>query len=413
MRERLVVTLVSMTVGMLAVFGIIRAYSTADLVHEQQTAAVGQAADLAAVAIAARGAQPVNESFLSSLTHDKQAVAYVDARGITTRAGTVGGDSDDVAATRPVEGGGQVTLTQAASVGSDQVSKALLPLVLLGLGLALVAAIIGSLLARRFAYPFRRLADDAARIGDGHFDVDIHRSSIREAADLGDALQSAAHQLDALVRRERELAVVASHELRTPITALRLSLEDLTLWPQTPADVAEELQHSLAEVDRLSRVVTTLLQRGDDGRMGATVAVDLSVLAAQAVQRWSERAEAQGRRIVLAPSEPTITRIVRAPVDQVVDILIDNALRHGHGAITLDAVTMGPYLAIRVADEGPRTFDTGVLHPSPTGAEAGLTRAATHAESLGGLLAVGDVDTMRVSLVLPRPDAAHAGDSVE
>lgn len=410
MRERLVVTLVSMTVGTLLLFGVVRAYSTADLVRDHQDTLVSHAADVAAVAIAARESDqpPVTPSFLSSLAYPKQAIAYTDGAGTTIRSGTIDRDDDDVTATRSVEGGGRVVVTQAASVGSERVSDALLPLVLLALGLSTLAAIIGSLLARRFAYPFRKLADDAIRIGDGHFDVDVHHSYIREAADLGNALRRAAAQLDSLVRRERELAVVASHELRTPITALRLSLEDLTLWPQTPPEVAEELQHSLAEVDRLSGVVTRLLERGDEGHLGAAADVDLRTIAASGVDRWAERARAQGRQIVLAPSEPTMTRIVRAPVDQVVDVLIENALAHGVGTVTVDVVTLGPYLAIRVADESPRAFETGALHVSPAGPEAGLTRAATHAESLGGFVAVGDADTTRVSLVLPHPDAPRA-----
>lgn len=406
MRDRLVVTLVSMTVGMLLVFGAVRAYSTADLVQEHQEATVRQAADLAAIALAARpGDSPVTPSFLASLAHDEQSVTYVDPAGVRITSGDVERGDDDISVTRSVEGGGTVTLTQSGSVSSDQVSEALLPLVLLGLVLVLIAAVIGSLLARRFASPFRRLADDAIRIGNGDFDVEVHRSSIREAADLGQALRSAATQLDTLMQRERELAVVASHELRTPITALRLSLEDLTMWPQTPPEVAEELQHSLAEVDRLSGVVTTLLERGDDGRLGTLVDVDLRDVAAAAIKRWSDQARAQGRGIVLAPSEPSVARVVRATVDRVVDILIENALEHGAGTITVDVVSQESHLGIRVADEGQRAIDTGVVHVSPAGREASLTHAATQAESLGGFVAVGDAATTRVLLALPRPVA--------
>ncbi|MCW2770864.1 MAG: hypothetical protein JWR27_2297 [Aeromicrobium sp.] len=399
MRERLVVTLVTMTVAMLFVFGVVRAYSTANLVQEQQRTAVGQTADIAAVAIAGLGNRPVTTTFLGDLAHRDQTITYVDPDGTTLRTGA--SSDDDLRATRAIEGGGRITLSEDPSVTTDRVSDALLPLVLLGLGLAAISALIGSLLARRLAYPFRRLADDATRIGDGHFDVDVHHSSIREAEVLGNALRKAAAQLDAMVRRERQLAVVASHELRTPITALRLSLEDLTLWPQTPPEVAEELQHGLAEVDRLSGVVTTLLDSGTE-HLGATVRLDLNVLAAAAVERWADRARSQGRRLELGPSEPAWTSVVPAPVDSVLDVLIENALQHGTGTIEVDVVTVGPHLGLRVTDEGDRAFDTGVVHESPAGADAGLTDAATRAESLGGFLAVGDVATTRVMLALPR-----------
>jgi signal transduction histidine kinase len=294
-----------------------------------------------------------------------------------------------------------VTVTEAGSVQSDLVAGALLPLVLLALGLAVVAAVIGWLLARRLALPFRRLAEDATRIGDGHFDIDVHHSSIREAEDLGNALRLAAGQLDSLVKRERELTVIASHELRTPLTALRLSLEDLTLWPQTPPDVAEELQRSLTEVDRLSGVVTTLLERGDERHLGSTSDVDLNELASDAVDRWKDQVTSRGRRIELSLSDPAPARVVRAPLDQVLDVLIDNALNHGAGTITVAFARAGGRLQFSVGDEGPRALDTGVVHESPAGVGASITDAATRAEAVGGFLAVADVPTTRMLLALP------------
>ncbi|MET1038045.1 MAG: HAMP domain-containing sensor histidine kinase [Aeromicrobium sp.] len=401
MRERLVVTLVAMTVGLIVVFGAVRAYSTADLVQDQERELVTRSADLIAATVAAHGDADVTAGFLSGLTRPAQTLTYVNTAGATIRSGAAAGHDDDISVSREVVGGGQVTLTQASSVSSDRVSDELLPLVLLGVGLAVIAAVVGWLLAQRFAYPFRRLAADAQRIGAGHFDVDVHRSSIREAADMGDALRRAAQQLDSLMQRERELAVVASHELRTPLTALRLSLEDLTMWPQTPPDVAEELQHSLAEVDRLSGVVTNLLERGDGRHLGATSDIDLNVVASEAAERWSDRAALDGRRIELVRSAAAPARVVRSPLDRVVDILIDNALVHGTGTVTVAFERAGGHLQYSVTDEGPRALETGVVHTSPAGAGADLTDAATQAESLGGFLAVADVPTTRLLLVLP------------
>ncbi|MCW2840396.1 MAG: hypothetical protein JWR55_1879 [Aeromicrobium sp.] len=400
MRERLVVTLVAMTVAVISIFGAVRAYSTADLVEDQDRMMVQQSADLVAAAVEARGDAHVTEEFLSALAHPEQAITYVTADGTTIGSGTVDRHDDDISATRDADDG-RVTLRQSASVSSDRLAAELLPLVLLALSLAVIAGVIGWLLARRLAYPFRRLAADAQRIGAGHFDVDVHRSSIREAADMGDALRNAAGQLDALVRRERELAVVASHELRTPLTALRLSLEDLTLWPQTPPDVGDELQHSLAEVDRLGNVITTLLERGDGRHLGVTSDVDLNVVAADAVDRWKDRARSLGRPIALAASDPAPARVVRAPLDNVLDILIENALSHGTGTVTVAFGRAHGRLEYSVSDEGPRAFETGVVHASPAGADAGLSDAATQAESLGGFVAVADSPTTQIRLVLP------------
>lgn len=405
MRERLVVTLMSVTVGILVVFGVVRAYSTADLVRDQQRDSIAQSADISAVAIAAReqGAEPVTADFLASLAGSDRLVTYVDDQGRRTSGGAkgvTGTDDADLRASKPVQGGGRVTVAEDGSVQSDRVSGALLPLVLLALALAVVAAVIGSLLARRLAYPFRRLADDAKRIGDGHFDVDVHHSSIKEAEELGDALRRAAAQLGSLVQRERELAVVASHELRTPITALRLSLEDLTLWPQTPPDVAAELQHSLTEIDRLSGVVSSLLEQGARSHLGNVTTTDLGELVGEVAARWSDRAAAVGRSVVAGGSDAITLPLHRASVDQVLDVLVDRALEHGTGTVTVDAARFSTHARIRVTDESERVLATGILH-----AEAGpeLAAAADQAESIGGFIGVGDAPNSVLILALPWP----------
>ncbi len=406
MRSRLIVTLVALTAGILVVFGVVRGLSTADLVRDQQRDGLQQSATLTSVAIAAqdRGPDDVTADFLAALAGRHRVVTYVDPAGSTTSGGTADVDSGDLSASAVVDGGGRVTVTESGSVQSERVWDALLPLVLLTVGLVIVAAVIGTLLARRLAHPFRRLAEDAARIGDGHFDTDVHRSRVREADDLGTALRRAAGQLGTLVERERELSVVASHELRTPLTALRLSLEDLTLWPQTPPDVAAELQHSLAEVDRLSGVVTSLLERGDGSHLGTVTQTDLALLAEQTAARWSDRARAAGRTIHAGPSDEISLPIVRTSVDQVLDALVERALADGTGAVTIDAVRHRSHARLRVLDESDRTLATGIVQASPAGQTGtGLVAAATQAESLGGFVGVEDAATTGLVLALPWP----------
>ena len=405
MRERLVVTLVSMTVGILVVFGVVRAYSTADLVREQQRDSVAQSAEASAVAITAReqGPQPVTADFLASLAGSDRRVTYVDGQGRSVSGGAkevTADDDGDLQASRPVPGGGRVMVSEDGSVQSDRVSGALLPLVLLALVLAVAAAVIGSLLARRLAHPFRRLAENAKRIGDGHFDIEVHHSSIKEAEELGNALRRAAGQLGGLVDRERELAVIASHELRTPITALRLSLEDMTLWPQTPPDVVAELEHSMIEVDRLSGVISSLLEQGPRSHLGNVTQTDLGDVVDDAAARWSDRAKALGRTIVAGGSDAISLPLHRSSVDKVLDVLVDRALKHGTGTVTVDAARFSTHARIRVADESERTLSTGILH-----AEAGpeLASAADQAESIGGFVGVDDVPNSVLVLALPWP----------
>ena len=403
MRERLVVTLVSMTVGILVVFGVVRAYSTADLVREQQRDSVAQSAEASAVAITAReqGPEPVTADFLASLAGSDRRVSYVDGQGRRVSGGAKGVTTDDdLQASRPVAGGGRVTVSEDGSVQSDRVSGALLPLVLLALVLALAAAVVGSLLARRLAHPFRRLAENAKRIGDGHFDIDVHHSSIKEAEELGDALRRAAGQLGGLVERERELAVIASHELRTPITALRLSLEDMTLWPQTPPDVVAELEHCMTEIDRLSGVVSSLLEQGARSHLGNVTQTDIGELVDEVAARWSDRAKALGRTVVAGGSDAISLPLHRTSVDKVLDVLVGRALEHGTGTVTVDAARFSTHARIRVADESERSLATGILH-AEAGAE--LASAADQAESIGGFVGVDDVPHSVLVLALRWP----------
>jgi hypothetical protein len=101
--------------------------------------------------------------------------------------------------------------------------------------------------------------------------------------------------------------------------------------------------------------------------------------------------------------DPAVIRAVRAPVEQIVDILIENALVHGAGEVSVEIVAVNNHYRFRVNDEGLRVVDPGLLHTSPAGPEAGLAQATTQAESLGGFVAVGDTPTTRFALVLPRP----------
>lgn len=272
MRDRLVGILVGLTVAVVALYGVPRAYLVADLVHDGEVRKVERSADLLAVLISERQASgtpgAVTEASLEPLLNTAERVEVVSPDGTTTRAGDGASERtpDDVSVTRRLEGGGTVTLSRSGTLVEERVSDAVLPLVVIGLGLLVAAAVVGWLLARRLTRPFAELAVVAEEIGAGRFDVDVPHYSIPEAEAIGDALRRGAHRLDEIVQRERDLAVNASHELRTPIAALRLELEDLSMWPQTPPEVADELRRYIPELKRLSAAVTQYLETARDQR---------------------------------------------------------------------------------------------------------------------------------------------------
>ncbi|QCC78080.1 sensor histidine kinase [Nocardioides daphniae] len=288
----------------------------------------------------------------------------------------------------------------------------MLPLITTGLGLTVFAAIIGFILARRLSRPFDELAEAAEQIAHAKFDVDLPHYSIPEAEAIGSALRLASSQLDELLRREREFAANASHQLRTPITALRLTLEDLTMWPETPPAVADELNANISELDRLSAAINELLELSRGKRLGEAVDVDLDLLASEAVVRWRAHVEEEpGRTLVHAPADPCPAHVPPGPVLQVLDVLIDNALCHGQGRITVGARRRGQFVDLVVGDEGPTTIDEAVFQrgaqsDTSEGHGLGLTIASQLAVAAGGRLSVADAETTTFVLSLPALDPA-------
>lgn len=402
MSDRLVATFVGLTLLVLALFALPAAYVVADVVQDQQEQSTARAADAVAAAVVERAeGLGVDASYLSTLVDPGERLVYVRPDGARVGAGDVAVDGPS--STVDLPGGGSLTLERSQRSVTDPVSDHVLPLALLAVLLSVAAGLLGVVAARRVTRPLDQLVGLAADLGAGRFDTAVPRSRVPEVDELGQALADAGRQLEQLVGRERTLAVNASHELRTPITALRLSLEDLTLWPQVTQDVREELERAIAEVDRLGVAVTELLEGRRDEAREAEVDVDLHAVACEAARSWRGRLAEQGRRLVLEESTPVPARIVVQPVQQVVDALVEHAATEGSGTVTLDVTALRTVLRVRVTDQGARRVPSGVLHGDDAHARAaGLAESATTVEALGGYLAAEDTGTSSLLLVLPR-----------
>jgi signal transduction histidine kinase len=269
--------------------------------------------------------------------------------------------------------------------------------------LVLIALAAGAalVLARRLVAPLDRLAFAARRLGEGDFAVRAPRAGIGELDAVADALNSTAARLDDLVARERAFSADASHQLRTPLAALLIEIEALEL-------AGEDVTAALAQVERLQQTVETLLDVARDAP-GRAVAVDLTVLADDAGSRWRGRLAQDGRPLhVVVTARQRIARSSPRVLGEALDVLLDNAVRHGAGTVTLTVRDAGTALALDVADDG-RGFvgDPEAAFLRRTGSVNGhgiglsLARSLVQAEG-GRLLVTRAAPAPVVTVLLPR-----------
>jgi signal transduction histidine kinase len=409
MRERLIIAFVAMAVGIIALYGIPRAYIVADLIQTNEDRRVVRAADFLSVLVAEREAHAeVTEEFLGTVLHPGEHVTYVAADGTSIEAGDPR-TPEDPSATTDVPGGGTVEFSRSAALISERVQDAVMPVVILGIVLMFLSAIIAVLLARRLSAPFLKLAGLARKVGDGSVEDEATIARMPEARAIEEALRASAKTLQERIRREHEFAANASHQLRTPITALRLELEDVSLWPETAPEVREQLEHAVREIDRLSDAIAHLLALARGGTPGADEWTALGPMLTQAGDRWQTQAAERGREIRVE-TDGVATTSVPAPSNQILDVLIHNALQHGRGLVTVSGSRANGYVTVRVGDEGTRPSGNAIFQRTPgkstNGGEGiGLALSAELAEALGGHLLLESTPTTRFSLILPQNDA--------
>jgi signal transduction histidine kinase len=283
----------------------------------------------------------------------------------------------------------------------------------LALAVLAPAALLGRRRAIRIAAPLEELTVAARRLGDGDFTVRPPPSGVREADEAGRSLASTARRLGELVERERSFSADASHQIRTPLTAVRLGLEATRLDPAL--DPRAAIDTALDRLDRVGATVEELLARARNlpVPVGRT---DVAAVLRQAwSERWSELAAARGRSVLLdLPDRLPPALASPAVLHQVLDVLVTNGLEHGAGTVLIAATIrdLDGGLIVSVSDEGPgfgpvdekAAFARG--QRSGAGNGIGLSLARSLAESTGARLVLLDAGPRPVlGLVLPRsPD---------
>jgi signal transduction histidine kinase len=222
------------------------------------------------------------------------------------------------------------------------------------LGLALLAAAAAVALARwqarRLATPVARLLDRADDLGRGKFDTPPLVSGIPEIDAMATTLDRSARQIGALLERQRDFAADAAHQLRTPLTSVGLHLDEIALLGDET--VRQEAEQAQAQVERLDRVITSFLARAR-GDVEERSDVDLSALVVDGCAPWTRLLAREGRRLHQRVEPDVWVHARRDHLLAVLGSLLDNALVHGAGTVTVSVASDGDRAAMTVGDEGP------------------------------------------------------------
>lgn len=229
----------------------------------------------------------------------------------------------------------------------------------------LAVAVIGWVIARSVTRPLRELTDTASRFASG--DLTVTPTALAgppEIRALDDTMTTMAVQLDGVLSTQRAFVADASHQLRTPLTALRLRLENLQSHlaeDERPAGVDDEVERAIDETGRLTELVTNLLQlaRADD--QPASTTEDLRSLVHDRVDTWTAVAEDRGVTLVGPGSDgaPVVVRTVPGAIEQILDNVLDNALlvSPGGSTVTVALDTSATSASVTIVDHGPGMSD--------------------------------------------------------
>ncbi len=241
--------------------------------------------------------------------------------------------------------------------------------VVAAISLAIAVAVAG-LLSLMITRPLSRLRSATLGLASGDLST---RASVDdgppELRDLATSFNTMAVQLQRMVERQQAFAGTASHQLRTPLTALRLQLEQLGNDVAGDAAASRRVDDAIAESDRLHRMIEGLLALSRSEATGNTaVSIAPADVVEQRVDQWRALAEERDVQLIVEIESRRLVRALAGSVEQVIDNLVDNALEVSpSGSVIVIALrdTEGDRgvadgaggVELHVIDEGPGLTD--------------------------------------------------------
>jgi signal transduction histidine kinase len=310
---------------------------------------------------------------------------------------------------------GAVRVSASTSAIRESVRGSWLRLAVLGAAVIGAGLVLAWLLAVPLSRQIRSLSDASARLGRGELGARAPEEGPKELEALARSFNRMAASVGGNLEAQREFAADASHQLRTPLTGLRLRLEAIR---GEGGFAAEQAAKAEQELDRLDAIVDDLLALARaSSRDSTAVPVDLADLARNAAGRWRETAAAAGKRMELDTRGASVAWADREDLVHVLDNLIDNAIRYAPpgSEVRVEAERRDGAAVLLVADTGPgippedrvRVFDR--FYRGTTGRQAGpgsglgLAIVAALVERWGGEVRLLDGPGTRVEALFRPP----------
>ncbi|WP_433340862.1 ATP-binding protein [Streptomyces sp. CA-253872] len=417
MRRRLITSTLAVVLVVIAVFGLsLVIVETRTITNSAQERVDSEAVRLVSIVDSRLIAeeQITSEILRDQVEEGRYAVVRLRNRGPIEIGSKP--DGDVIKATERGEAGESVTVEEPRSEVTREVGRTLMIIGLVALLAIIAAALLAIRQGNRLAAPLTDLAETAERLGSGDPRPRHKRYGVPELDRIAEVLDGSAERIARMLTAERRLAADASHQLRTPLTALSMRLEEITLTEDIDT-VQEEANIAINQVERLTAVVERLLTNSRDPRNGSAVPFELDEVVKQQVEEWLPAYRNAGRAIVR--SGPRHLRAVGTPgaVAQVLAALIENSLMHGGGTVALRTRAVGNQAVVEVTDEGPgvppdlgaRIFERTISGRNSTG--IGLAVARDLAEADGGRLELlqGNPPVFALFLSRTRPRKPSAG----
>ncbi|MGW1550578.1 HAMP domain-containing sensor histidine kinase [Streptomyces sp. NPDC002346] len=325
-------------------------------------------------------------------------------------AGTVVQQSagGELVAAVPISQGERVIGVVRAAISTRSVWNRILTAWGALLGAALLALGAAILVARRQARvltaPLESLSRTSQAIADGDLSARAATCGINEIDQVADTHNAMVQRLAQLLHHEKNFTANASHQLRTPLTGLQLGLEQALTTPTTNPRAA--IEEALERARHLNDTIDEVLQLAKAEPAAGAALQPAGELLERAERRWHGPLAQDGRRIRFTPDPAATTLPVPGrTTEQILDILLDNAHRHGHGTVTVTLRDMGAALALDIADEGTLTLHPKTLFERGTttgpGEGIGLALAKDLADSTGARLSLTHTAPTTFTLLLP------------